>query len=286
MNMEASEMRTQKFYLTVVSILFTISIFLLANHQEATAAQVEAQVVEYEADWSIHVDFLGNRVNALLTVEVWDFTDGVQTDYLVTTRNLRCRVPNSVEISDNEAIFNGEGRILCLVPPRQKIVENMTDGAFIPSNHCLCKDGAFAQSEIVLDALDPSDPPRTNPIFSMSDLTLLVDMPPVPQFAAMMRFHVDSQVAISHQFIADQVPNALLADFNQVNDPDGKDLAYQPIFVANGTVYPSNPPNIDEELSLSMKRTRLFIGHWPETGQSLFGRIRSLDLDPGCFGTG
>ncbi len=279
-------MRTKNIYLTVVVVLFTICFSLLANHQQATAAQDEAQAVEYETDWSIHVDFLGNRVNARLTVEVWEFTDGVQTDYRIRARNLRCHVPNSVEISDNEAIFNGEGRIRCLVPSRQKIVEKMTDGVFIPSDHCLCKDGAFATSEIVFDALDPGEPPRTNPIFSMSDMALLADMPPSPTFATMMRFHVDSQVAISQQFIADQVPNSLLADFNQVNDPNSGDLAYQPIFVANGTVYPSNPANIDEELSLSMKRSRLFIGHWPKTGQSLSGRIRSLDLDPGCFGTG
>ena len=278
-------MRTPKFYLTVVFILFTISIFLLANHQEATAAQVEAQVVEYEADWSIHVDFLGNRVNALLTVEVWEFTDGLQTDYLVTTRDLNCRVPNSVEISDNEAIFAGEGDILCLVPPRQKIVENMTDGAFVPPHQCLSKDGAFAQSEIVLDANDTGQL-RFNPIFTLPDMALEAQMPPFPTLTTMIRFFVDIPNAVSQQFTANPGLNLLQADFNQVNDPNGKDLAYQPFFIANGSLLSSIPANIDEELSLSLRRSRLFIGHSPQTGESLFGRIRSLDLDPGCFGTG
>lgn len=274
-------MRTKKVFLMTVFLLVSFGFLLGVNHQQAAA-----ELIEYETDWSIHVDFQGNRVNAQLTVEVWQFTNGTETDYQVRRRRLRCHVPNSVTISENEAIFNGVGRILCLVPSRQRIVQNMTNGAFIPSDQCLCEDGAFAATQIVFDALDPGDESRTNPIFAMADMALLADMPPFPPLAAMMRFHVDSEVAVSHQFIADQVPNALLADFNQVNDPEGGDLLYQPVFAANGVVYPSNPANIDEALSLSMNSSRLFIGYWPETGQSLYGRIRSLDLDPGCFGTG
>lgn len=273
-------MRTKKNPLPIVLSLFILGFLFLSGNQNAAAAQVE-----YKANWAIHVDFNGNQVNADLTVEVWEFTDGEETNHLERTRPLPCRVRNGVAIDNNEATFSGGRGILCKVPSRRVIVYNMTRGEYIPPNRCDVEKGALAASDIGLDANDTGEP-RTNTIFALPDLALVTDMPPSSTFDTMMRFSVDNQVAVSGLFNANQNPNSLLADFNQVNDPDGGDLAYQPIFVANGTVYPSNPAQIDEDLSLSMAKSRLFIGYSPQTGTGLFGSMTSLDIDPGCVGTG
>lgn len=277
-------MRINKIYLTAVLYLFIMGFLLLSNHQDAAAADVE-----YEANWAVHVDFEGNQTNATLTVELREYTDGVVTDQLETTRILRCFVPNSVEIDNDEAIFSGNGRILCAMPSVRRIVYQMTEGEVILPQECDCKDGAVAKTDIWLDRNETGQT-RINPIFTMPDLALEAEMPPVsptsPQFAR-MRFFVDTENAESVYFPVLSGLNTLQADFNQfiVGLPPA-DLIYFPLFYANDALLDSVPPSINEDLALSFGQRRLYIGYSPETGESLVGRIRTLDVDPGCFGTG
>jgi hypothetical protein len=275
--------RTKKIYLTVVLFLFMMGFLILANHQEAAAA-----VVEYEANWAVHVDFVGNQPNATLAVDVWEYTDGVETDHLDTTRTLRCFVSNGVAINDSEAIFSGSGRIYCAMPSVRRIVYQMTEGEFIPPLECVSKGGAFAKTEIVLEP-NLTGQTRSNPIFTMPDLALEAIMPPPPEptLATKMRFFVDDRNAFSDQFMANLGLNSLQADFNQVivGLPPA-DLIYHPLFYANGTQLSSAPSDINEDLSLSLGQRRLYIGYSPDTGESLYGRIRTLDVDPGCPGIG
>ena len=273
-------MRTKKIYSAGILISFIMSFLILANHQEAIAAEIA-----YEANWAIHVDFEGNRTNAELTVEVWQFTDGVETYHRGTTRRLRCRVPNSVKISGEEATFSGDGGIRCRVPSLHQIIFDMTDGAFIAPEECDCKVGAFVESEIVLDPNNTSQK-RVNPVFTMTDLALEAEMPPVLNPIALMRFYVDTENAFSGHFLVNPGLNLLQAEFDQVNDPNGGDLVYQPLFFANGGQLSAFPSEIEEDLALSLKQSQIYIGFSPQTGEALYGRIKTLDVDPGCFGTG
>jgi len=270
----------QKFHFPAVFILFAFVFLILTGNQKASATQVE-----YEANWFVHVDFVGNQVNADLTVAVWEFTDGEETAYLETTRDLNCQVRSGVELDNNTATFSGGKGIVCLVPNRRQIIYNMTGGGFVPPNQCALRKGAFAESKLLLDPNNTGQV-RMNPIFTMPDLSLDAITPSSPNLLALMHFNVDSQTADSAQFLANPGQNTLQAFFNQVNDPDGGDLAYQPLFFANGTLLPSFPANIDEDLSLSLQQSRLDIGFSPETQAGLFGTMTSLDIDPGCFPTG
>lgn len=273
-------MRSNKIQLPFIALLFLFIFLFLAGNQEAKAAEVE-----YEANWLIHVDFLGNQVNAALTVQVWEFTDGEETGYLERTSPIQCQVRSGVEIDNNEATFSGGKGIVCLVPNRRQIIYDMTRGAFIPPNQCDLRKGAFAESDIMLDANNTGQV-RMNPIFTMPDLSLDAIMPPSSTLLTLMHFIVDGQTADSQQFTANPGLNTLQAFFNQVNDPNGGDLAYQPLFFANGTLIPTATPDIDEDLALSLTQSRLDIGFSPETQEGLFGTMTSLDIDPGCFPTG
>jgi len=272
-------MNTKKNLLRTALILFTIGFLFLSSNQKATAAQVE-----YEANWFIHVDFIGNQVNADLTVAVWEF-DGEGTTYLETTRSLNCQVRNGVEIDNNEATFSGGKGIVCLVPNRRQIIYNMTRGGFIAPTECALRKGAFAESQIVLDP-NSTGQVRMNPIFTMPDLSLDAIMPPSSTLLTLMHFRVDGQTADSIHFTASPGLNTLQAFLNQVNDPNGGDLAYQPLFFANGLLVPSVTSDIDEDLALSLTKSRLDIGFSPEGQEGLFGTMTSLDIDPGCFPTG
>jgi hypothetical protein len=273
-------MHTKKFHLPILFILFVLGFLFFSSNQKASASQVD-----YEANWLVHVDFIGNQVNADLTVQVWEFTDGEETSYLETTRSLNCQVRNGVEIDNNEATFSGGKGIVCVVPNRRQIIYNMTRGGFIPPTQCALRKGAFVESEIVLDP-NSTGQVHMNPIFTMPDLALDAIMPPSSNYLTLMHFSVDGTSSDSIPFFANPIQNSLLAFFNQVNDPDGGDLAYQPIFVANGTLLPAAPSDIDEDLSLSLTKSRLDIGYSPVTEAGLFGQMLSLDIDPGCFPTG
>ncbi len=273
-------MRINKIPLAVVSTLLLMAFLFFSGNQEAAAAQSD-----FEANWSIHVDFEGNEVNAELTVEVVEFPPGGGTIHLERTSPLRCRVRDGVTLDNNEATFSGGNGIVCRVPSRRRIIFNMTGGEFIPPSECDCKAGALAESEIVLDA-NTTGEVRQNAIFTMPDLALRAIMPPVSTLQTLMHFDVDGQVANSEPFIANPGLNTLLAHFAQVNGPNSDDLAYQPFFLANGTALLGFPTDIEEDLALSLRRSRLYIGYSPETEFELLGRMTSLDIDPGCFPTG
>ncbi|MFZ0545282.1 MAG: hypothetical protein WAM60_07580 [Candidatus Promineifilaceae bacterium] len=273
-------MRTRRFHLPITLFLFALGFLFFSSSHSASAAGVE-----YEANWVVHVDFVGNQVNADLIVQVWEFTNGEETDYLETTRNLNCQVRSGVAIDNNTATFSGGKGIVCFVPNRRQIIYDMTEGGYIPPTHCELQKGAFAQSDVVLDP-NGTGQVRMNPLFTMPDLSLDAIMPPSSNYQTLMHFSVDGQSADSPQFSANPEQNTLQAFFNQVNDPEGGDLAYQPFFVINGMVFPSVLPDVDENLSLSLTKSRLDIGYSPVTDERLFGQMLSLDIDPGCFPPG
>jgi hypothetical protein len=274
-NKETILMYIKKILLPLILGLLIIGFLFLASNKTVAAAPP----VEYKSTWDIHVDFLGNSVNADLTVQVWKFSGGVQTGYLTWTRNLDCSVPPSVGIAGNEAIFAGGDGIVCSVPSRRALIYNLTRGAYLPPVSCDCKAGAFTTSEVALYD-NTTGQTLTNPIFQMADLSLDAIMPSSPNPSAIMHFTVDGQSADSSLFSVIPGINNLKAEFDQVNEPNSGDLAYEPGFIANIMTLFSFPDSIEEDLAISNKKTDLFIG------DGLIGRIRSLDIDPGCFPTG
>lgn len=273
-------MRIGKLPLLVVPLLLIATLLFINHTQPAAATQSE-----YEASWAIHVDFVGNQPNATLTVRVKETIGGMVQPELISQHTMPCHVPAAVSINNDEAIFNGKGGILCGIPSMKQIVFEMTDGEFILPDECDCKSGAFATSSLVLDP-NSSGELRRNPVFTMKDLGMEAQMLPSSTLSSQMRFVVDGRSALSDTFFANLSANFLLANFHQINGPQATDLAFTPLFDANGFDLQSTPELIEDDLALSFKQHRIYIGYSPLIHQGMHGRIRTLDIDPGCFGTG
>ncbi len=267
-------------YLLVATLFLFLSIFLFFS----TSQKALANQPQYEANWDIKVDFIGDQPNAILTVRVKESSDGMVMNYS-TEHELNCHVPASVEIDNNEAVFNGKGGILCKIPSLKQIVYEMTDGQFILPDECDCKSGAFAVADLTLDP-NITGELESNPVFTMKDLWMDAQLLPDSSFRGQMEFTVDNHSALSDGFHVQPTSNFLYANFLQTNGPDSEDLSFLPLFDANGTDLEATPNQIEEDLALSFKQHRIYLGYSPLTHQGLNGRIKTLHIDPGCFGSG
>ncbi|MEM7332464.1 MAG: hypothetical protein AAF490_10245 [Chloroflexota bacterium] len=272
-------MRIGKLSLSVLLFLFLSFFLFLANNQKAFANQPQ-----FEASWDIQVDFIGNQPNATLTVRVKEYFNDMVTNHS-TKHELSCHVPASVAIENDEAVFNGKGGILCKIPSLKQIVFEMTDGQFVLPDECDCKSGAFAAANLTLDPNTAGDV-ESNPVFTMKDLWMDAQLLPDTSFRGQMAFTVDNHTALSDGFHVLPSSNFLYANFLQTNGAESEDLSFKPLFDANGTDLEATPEQIEEDLALSFKQHRIYIGYSPLTHQGFNGRIRTLHVDPGCFGSG
>lgn len=260
----------------VTLLLFGFLLLGLTMYVQSAAADEDPQ---WESNWYITVDFVGNTPNAELVVQVWEYIDGIPQPLPPAVEQLDCSAAPSVNLVNDTAVFSGKGAIRCAMPSIQKIVWELTDGEFELDDACDCKTGATATATVqyvpntTLSTFD-------NPLFSLVGLDWSTPMQ-ANSFRPGLQMIVDSATAESKDFAATYSPMSLTTDFM----PLGNDK-FMPFFTAVGIPLTSVPALIQQPLAISNNQTVLYIGYSPHTKESLNGTLIDLFLDPGCFGNG
>lgn len=260
-----------------LTLLFILT--FLAVTMQAQAAPL------WRSTWQVSADFVGDQPNATLVVMVErQNSAGVWVLYNTESMPLNCEAAPGVSFANDTAVFNGTGAITCAMPSVRQIVQRMTNGRYTPAEACDCKDSPLIEANVQLDP-NATSSARQNPLVHRAagggaDMALAAA---VPAFSttplASMQFTVDDNPAQSNPFIASALPNVLAARYSN----DGG--ALQPAFQANGAD-PGTGAAAVPALAVSNEAATLYIGYSPLTGESLYGTLHSLDVDPGCYGSG
>lgn len=248
------------------------------------SGQVQAATTNWRNHWDVQVNFIGDEPNALLTVTVEQDTGTGWKFYAENISRLHCTTAPGVTLTSNTAVFSGTGAIQCQMPSVRELVQQMTSGRYTPNETCNCKGNPTINTKVVLDP-NITGTVWDNPLVYRMDGTktdMALDVP-VPAYStipmANMTFAVNEYVASSNSFLANARPNTLMATYANLG------AALQPVFIANGA-NPGTGALPVAKLSVTYMETDLFIGYSPVTGASLHGTLESLQIDPGCYGTG
>ncbi|MCB8968267.1 MAG: hypothetical protein H6660_15400 [Ardenticatenaceae bacterium] len=197
---------------------------------------------------------------------------------------LACVTAGGVSFTNDTAVFDGTGSIQCAMPSLQEIVYDMTNGRYTPQTSCNCKGNPTILADVQLTpnttGSDWENPLVHRALGTSTDMALAATVPAystIPQ--AFMQLNVVGNLAQSNPFIANHMPNSLAASYVKVI------AGMQPAFLANGADPGTGTPPASG-LAVSNAATTLTIGYSPISGQSLHGVLHSLNVDPGCYGTG
>jgi hypothetical protein len=262
-----------------LALPFLMVLFFLTATMSAQAS------ANWRSAWQVSANFIGNQPNVTLTVTVERQNSlGVWTLYGVNSIPLNCETAPGVVFANDTAEFDGSGSIKCDMPSVQEIVRQMTNGRYTPDENCDCKGDPVILADAQLDP-NTTGSAWENPLVHRAagtdvDMALAAAVPAFSTIPlASMQFIVDNILAPSNPFIANAAPNALAAHYVNVG------AALQPAFEANGADPGTAAPPVPA-LSVSYEATTLYIGYSPVTGESLHGTLHSLDVDPGCYGSG
>lgn len=275
-------MNYRKLYMGWVLTAILIFMGLVSSVEQAKAAIVI--VNDWRSTWAVQADFAGNTPNVVLTVTVERDTGSGWFLYGEEMQRLECGVDGGVVLVSDTAVFDGTGQIRCVMPSIQGMVYKMTGGQYTPEASCQCKGNPMIAAKVQLDpniaGSDWQNPLVAREVATGIDMALSAIVPAfstLPQAA--LNFGVAAEIAQSNAFIANGVPNTFLATYIDVGG------LHQAEFIANA-VNPGTGALPIGNLSVSNRATTLYIGYSPATGDSLHGTLSSLDLDPGCYGTG
>ena len=246
-----------------------------------------APTYEYQSNWSVTVDFVGDQPNAILLVEAWKYD--ANTDALLETfsetRQLSCEVRKGTNIVGGKAHFEGGRGIQCAMPSIQNLVYHMTKGEFTPEKACACKSGAVVSSDVTL-APNITAADRENPIAVMEDIQFASPLLAYSSTRANLNMRVGTVTAVSPFYVA-QLPNNLVqGSFTEINPPDSNVFTYVNAFTANGEYLAAAPGVVNAPLYISNNQPSLSIGYNSQTGEGLYGVMSELFVDPGCSGNG
>jgi hypothetical protein len=258
---------------------FLMVLFSLAVTVSAQAAS------NWRSSWQVSADFIGNQANVTLLVTVERQNSlGLWTLHGVNSIPLSCETAPGVLFVNDTAVFDGTGAMKCDMPSVQEIVRQMTNGRYTPDESCDCKGDPVILADVQLDP-NMTGSVWQNPLVHRAagtdiDMALAAA---VPAFSttplASMQFTVDNILAQSNPFVANGAPNKLSARYANLG------AFLHPVFEANGADPGTAAPPVPA-LSVSYEATTLYIGYSPATGESLHGTLHSLDVDPGCYGSG
>ena len=275
-------MTYRKLYMGWLLSAILIFMGLMSSVGQANAAIVI--VNDWRSTWAVQADFVGNTPNVVLTVTVERDTGSGWFLYGEEMQRLECGVDGGVVLVDDTAVFDGTGHIRCAMPSIQRMVYKMTGGQYTPEASCQCKGNPMIGAKVQLDpnttGSDWQNPLVAREAVAGTDMALSAVVPAfstLPQAA--LNFVVAAEIAQSNAFIANGVPNTFLATYIDVGG------LHQAEFVANAVNPGTGAPPVGN-LSVSNRATTLYIGYSPATGETLHGTLSSLDLDPGCYGTG
>ncbi len=260
-------------------LILPFFLFLLAAASQAQAAPV------WRSTWEVSANFVSDKPNATLLVTVERQNNfGAWVLYDTEEVQLHCVTAPGVFFANDTAVFEGSGAIQCAMPSVRAMVRQMTKGRFTPDASCDCKGSPIILADVELDP-NTTGSAWENPLVYRTtskgiDMALSANIPAYSTIRfASMQFTVDGNMAQSNPFIANGTPNALSATYFNVG------AALQPAFWANGADPGTSTPEVGS-LAVSYEATTLTIGHSPVSGESLHGTLHSLDVDPGCYGTG
>jgi hypothetical protein len=262
-----------------VVLPFLMVLFSLAITISAQAAS------NWRSAWQVSANFIGNQPNVTLVVTVERQNSlGLWTLYGVNSVPLTCETTPGVMFAGDTAVFDGTGAIKCDMPSVQEIVHQMTNGRYTPDESCDCKGDPVILADVQLDP-NVTGSVWKNPLVHRAagtdvDMALAAAVPAFSTIPlASMEFTVDNIFAPSNPFMASAAPNVLAARYINLG------AVLQPAFAANGADPGTAAPPVPA-LSVSYEATTLYIGYSPVTGESLHGTLHSLDVDPGCYGSG
>lgn len=241
----------------------------------------------YESNWAITVDFIKTQPVATLQVEVWKYQKDSLTllDYMSSSYKLTCQVPSSVTIKNSTATFTGGEGIECALPSVKNIVSNMTNGDYQPPDTCSCKTGAIVQSKMTLTP-NKSNVYWQNPIASMESIAFNAFIPADSGLRTRLQMTVDGQTAVSTLFAGQSYYQLYEGSFDELNPYLVPLYTYFNLFATDSDILAASPSIMNGPLFISNVEKVLHIGYDPKTGSGLHGRMKSLFVDPGCFGNG
>jgi hypothetical protein len=189
-----------------------------------------------------------------------------------------------VVLANDTAVFDGTGGIRCAMPSIQSLVRDMTDGRYAPAASCSCNGTPIISADVQLNP-NTTGADWENPLVyrlarAGNDMALAASVPAFSTLpSASIIFTVNDETAQSNAFIANGMPNTLLATYLDAGD------WHQAAFEANGA-NPGTGVGPVGNLSVTNEATTLYIGYSPATSASLNGTLIGINVDPGCYGTG
>ena len=272
-------MRTGKRIIFMTTLLFSFFAFY--------SLAFAAPTYNYESNWSVTVDFVGNQPNATLLVEVWKYD--ANTDLLVDsyaeTQTLNCNVPPTINIVGDKAFFDGSAGIDCALPSIQDIVYELTKHEYKLPEECTCKTGALVWSDVQLRP-NMSKSHWENPIATMEDIQFSAPIPAQSHLRTQLEMRVDTVTAVSPFHTMPKTSNYLEGFFDELNPYGSVLYNYFNAFKANTDFLQATPNFVNGPLYISNVKPTLHIGFDPSTNEGLHGIMTDLFVDPGCFGNG
>ena len=267
----------------------TICLFLILILGSALplSQAMAAEEYIYESNWAVTVDFVNNRPNATLLVEVWQYEADSLTLFaqMSSSHVLECKSSDSVSFKDNVASFSGDDGIYCELPDMQLIVEQMTNGDYKLPEACSCKTGAIVQTTAEL-APNSSKQNWQNPVATLNSIAFAAPIPAKSGLRTRLQMMVDGETAVSPYISAPPNFQFYEGSFDEINPYPSPFYQYFNSFQAGTQFLGATPAFIFQPLSISNVEPVLHIGFDPATGEGFHGRMSQLFVDPGCFGGG
>jgi hypothetical protein len=255
---------------TVLVLFFVLctAVFGFLTHPTTT----QAAPGDLEARWFVEMAFPNDQLVANMTIEIYyESHSGVPILYLSKVFPVSCQEIGSVEISNENAVFDGNGYFKCTMPSFQGKVSDLTRGELKLSNNCTCKL-AYGIADLMFSTT------ASNPIFAMPEL--LFSAPVHPFGLAQYQLSVNGTVAESETFW----PNRRIqTGVGQLQQTGG---GYVPDFSVDGFGLGGMPAFVGGQLELPTDQTTFFVGFNPDNGDLLIGKLSSFIIDPGCVGHG
>jgi hypothetical protein len=248
-------------------VLFTAVFGFLA---QPTA--IQAAPGDLEARWFVEMAFPNDQLVSNMTIEIYyKSRSGVPTVYLSEVYPISCQEIGSVEISNEIAVFDGNGYFECTMPSFQDKVWDLTGGKLELPSSCTCKL-AYGIADLMVSAT------AGNPIFAMPELQF--SAPVQPFGSAQYQLIVNGTTTVSEAFWPSHKLQTGIGQLQQQGS------GYAPNFSVDGFGLGSTPAFVGGQLEVPTDQTTFYVGFNPDNGDILIGKLGGFILDPGCVGHG
>lgn len=256
---------------SVLVLFFVLCTAVFGLFSWPTTAQ--AAPAKLEARWFVEMAFPNDQPVANMTIEIYrESRSGIPVLYLSQVYPVKCQQVGSVEISNEIAIFDGNGYFECSMPNFRDEVSALTHGELKVPDSCTCKL-AYGVADFMFSKT--SD----NPIFAMPELQF--SAPVQSAGVANYQLMVNGAIAESETFS----PSSHIQNGMGQLQQQGV-VGYLPSFSVDGANLGSHPAFISGQLKIPTDQTTFYVGFNPDSGDFLVGKLFSFMMDPGCVGHG